>query len=158
VCGASCSLHKDPLFRTSRVSLRRSRLYDPCNTLLLLLLPAVSDSSAAELMFQSVSSCYTTATSHSSATVSTFAHGMCLLCASGSMLHMLQQRGEKVPGHTAVDRWICRVAIPIKTFLIRRHKGAHMYTTLMLGPMHCVCDTQKFSTCHSELQPPGCRA
>jgi hypothetical protein len=29
-------LHKDPLFRTSRVSLRRSRLYDPCNTLLIL--------------------------------------------------------------------------------------------------------------------------
>jgi hypothetical protein len=28
-------LHKDPLFRTSRVPLRRSRLYDPCNTLLL---------------------------------------------------------------------------------------------------------------------------
>jgi hypothetical protein len=27
--------HKDPLFRTSRVPLRRSRLYDPCNTLLL---------------------------------------------------------------------------------------------------------------------------
>jgi hypothetical protein len=27
-------LHKDPLFRTSRVPLRRSRLYDPCNTLL----------------------------------------------------------------------------------------------------------------------------
>jgi hypothetical protein len=29
-------LHKDPLFRPSRVPLRRSRLYDPCNTLLLL--------------------------------------------------------------------------------------------------------------------------
>jgi hypothetical protein len=29
-------LHKDPLFCTSRVPLRRSRLYDPCNTLLLL--------------------------------------------------------------------------------------------------------------------------